>query len=335
MVLRSLHRRTPCVPRFLGVEILKRISGLWVDSMDVHHCPLPIHSSTPYPSTHPLIHSSTPYPSTPYPSTHPLIHPSTPMPTPHSPIALHLHDLNKHFGSHTAVSQLNLRIPQGTFYALLGPNGAGKTTTLRMVAGLLQPDSGDVFVLGRSITRTPEAAKQVMAYLPDEPMLYGKLRPLEYLEFVAGLWGISAGKAQLRANELLQQLGLWEVRGDLSETFSRGMKQKLALAGAFIHNPQLIILDEPLSGLDAAAARLVKNMLVDFVKQGNTVILTTHIMEVAERMAQRIGIINHGRLVAEGTLEDLRVRSGEVGGTLESVFLELTQDKEGDFQDFS
>ncbi len=257
------------------------------------------------------------------------------MPSAHSPIALHLHDLNKRFGSHTAVSQLNLRIPRGTFYALLGPNGAGKTTTLRMVAGLLQPDGGDVFVLGRSITRTPEAAKQLMAYLPDEPMLYGKLRPLEYLEFVAGLWGISAGKAQIRANELLQQLGLWEVRGDLSETFSRGMKQKLALAGAFIHHPQLIILDEPLSGLDAAAARLVKNILVDFVKQGNTVILTTHIMEVAERMAQRIGIINHGRLVAEGTLEDLRVRSGEVGGTLESIFLELTQDKEGDFQDFS
>ena len=240
-------------------------------------------------------------------------------------IALKLASLSKRFGSHLAVNNLTLQIFQGSLYALLGPNGAGKTTTLRMVAGLLQPDEGDALIFGHSIRRSPNQAKQLLAYLPDEPLLYNKLRSMEYLEFVAGLWGVPATKAQPRAQELLQQLSLWDVRSDLIETFSRGMKQKLALAGAFIHQPRVIILDEPLSGLDAAAARVVKDMLADYVQRGNTVILTTHIMEVAERMAQRIGIINHGQLIAEGTLDELRTRSGETGGTLETVFLELTQ----------
>jgi ABC-2 type transport system ATP-binding protein len=241
------------------------------------------------------------------------------------PIALELTSLTKRYGEFYAVNDLSLRISQGSFYALLGPNGAGKTTTLRMVAGLLQPDRGDAFILGRSITRNPSGAKRLLAYLPDDPLLYTKLRPLEYLEFVAGLWSIKPAEAEPYAKELLKKLNLWDVRADLIETFSRGMRQKLALAGAFIHKPQLIILDEPLTGLDAAAARLVKNMLTEYVQQGNTVILTTHIMEIAERMAERIGIINHGQLVAEGTLDELRAQSGEKGGTLESVFLDLTE----------
>jgi ABC-2 type transport system ATP-binding protein len=249
-------------------------------------------------------------------------------------IALKLASISKRFGSHLAVDNITLTIPQGMLYALLGPNGAGKTTTLRMVAGLLQPDSGDALILGHSITRSASAAKQVLAYLPDEPLLYAKLRSLEYLEFVAGLWGIPAVRAEPRARELLKQLGLWEVHADLIETFSRGMKQKLSLAGAFIHQPHVIILDEPLSGLDAAAARLVKDILADYVKRGNTVILTTHIMEVAERMAHRIGIVNHGRLIAEGTLAELRSRSGDATGSLETVFLELTQNQETSGQDF-
>jgi ABC-2 type transport system ATP-binding protein len=240
-------------------------------------------------------------------------------------IALELISLCKRFGEHQAVNQLNLQIPEGILYAFLGPNGAGKTTTLRMVAGLLKPDHGDAFVLGQSITRSPLRAKQHLAYLPEDSMLYGKLRPMEYLAFVAGLWRIPPTEAESIAQSLLQRLGLWDVRGDYTETFSRGMRQKLALAGAFIHHPRLIILDEPLTGLDAASARLVKNMLLEFVQNGNTVILTTHIMEVAERMAQRIGIINHGHLIAEGTLEELRNRSGETGGTLENVFLDLIQ----------
>lgn len=247
-------------------------------------------------------------------------------------IALQLVSLTKKFGDHLAVNGLDLKIPQGLLYAFLGPNGAGKTTTLRMVAGLLKPDFGDAFLLGHSITRTPKLAKQLLAYLPEEPMLYGKLRPLEYLEFVAGLWKIPPHQAQPHAVELLKQLSLWDVRGDFCETFSRGMKQKLALAGAFIHNPKVIILDEPLSGLDVAAARLVKDILLNYVSQGNTVILTTHIMEVAERMSQRIGIVNNGHLIAEGTLSELQTRSGEPGSSLETIFLDLTQSQANDFQ---
>jgi ABC-2 type transport system ATP-binding protein len=241
-------------------------------------------------------------------------------------IALQLSQISKCYGSHQAVNNLSLQIAEGSFYALLGPNGAGKTTTLRMIAGLLRPDNGDVTILGHSIRRSPEKAKQLLAYLPDEPLIYNKLRPMEYLEFIAGLWGIPSSQAQFLAEKLLKQLNLWDNRGDFSETFSRGMKQKLALAGALIHQPRIIILDEPLTGLDAAASRMVKNMLTDYVTQGNTVILTTHIMEIAERMVQRIGIINHGHLVAEGTLDEMRTQSGEAGASLETVFLELTQD---------
>ena len=241
-------------------------------------------------------------------------------------IALELLTLNKRYGSHQAVDNLSLQIPQGSLYTLLGPNGAGKTTTLRMVAGLLLPDSGDAVILGHSMTKSPNAAKQLLAYLPDDPLIYSKLRAMEYLEFIAGLWGIPAAEGKRYAQELLKQLNLWDTRGTLCETFSRGMKQKLALAGALIHQPKVIILDEPLTGLDAAASRLVKNMLLDYIQQGNTVILTTHIMEIAERMAQRIGIINHGQLITEGTLDELRAQSGEVGGSLETVFLELTQE---------
>jgi ABC-2 type transport system ATP-binding protein len=162
-----------------------------------------------------------------------------------------------------------------------------------------------------------------MAYLPDDPMLYGKLKPTEYLEFVAGLWGIAPEDAEPRARRLLDWLDLTRHAHELTEGFSRGMKQKLALAGALIHEPELLILDEPLTGLDAAAARQVKDLLVSHVAQGGTVILTTHILEVAERLAQRIGIIRQGKLIAEGTLAELRERT--LGGSLEDVFLQLTE----------
>jgi len=235
--------------------------------------------------------------------------------------ALRLTGLRKHFGR-PAVDGLDLTVRRGEFYALLGPNGAGKTTTLRLVTGLLAPDAGSIEVLGIDLASAPAAAKAKMAYLPDEPMLYGKLKPFEYLEFVAGLWGVRAEEAEPRARELLDWLGLSPHAHELTEGFSRGMKQKLALAGALIHAPELLILDEPLTGLDAAAARQVKDLLLAHVAKGGTVILTTHILEVAERLAQRIGIISAGRLTAEGTLDELRARTQ--GGSLEDVFLQLT-----------
>ncbi|WP_312548873.1 ABC transporter ATP-binding protein [Massilia sp.] len=235
--------------------------------------------------------------------------------------ALVLSKLHKAFGR-PAVDGLDLSVRRGELYALLGPNGAGKTTTLRMVAGLLAPDAGRIEVNGIDLARDPAAAKRTMAYLPDDPMLYGKLKPTEYLEFVAGLWGVDAAAAEPRARRLLDWLDLTQHAHELTEGFSRGMKQKLALAGALIHEPQLLILDEPLTGLDAGAARQVKDLLQSHVAGGGTVILTTHILEVAERMAQRIGIIQHGRLIAEGTLDELRERT--TAETLEDMFLQLT-----------
>lgn len=232
--------------------------------------------------------------------------------------------LRKTFGATRAVDGLDLRVPRGMLYAFLGQNGAGKTTSLRMIAGLTRPDAGEVFIHGVSLAADPSAAKRPLAYVPDEPLLYGKLRPLEHLEFVAALWDMPATTAQPRAEELLQELGLWEKRDGYIESFSRGMKQKLALASALIHSPTLLLLDEPLTGLDAAAARQVKDLFNDFVRRGGTVVLTTHILEVAERMAERIGIIHAGRLLVEGTLDELRTHADHAGGTLEEVFLRVT-----------
>jgi len=240
--------------------------------------------------------------------------------------ALIVRGLNKTFAK-PAVSDLDLTVHAGELYALLGPNGAGKTTTLRMVAGLTQPDSGAVAIFGVDARTDPAAAKALLAWAPDEAMIYDKLSPLEYLEFVAGLWNIEPRAAKAKAEQLLETLGLTSEARRRCEGFSRGMKQKVALAGALIHDPKLLILDEPLTGLDAAAARLVKDMLRARVDAGATVILTTHILEVAERIADRIGIIAGGRLLAEGTLDELRGKAGEASGrTLEDVFLQLTSE---------
>ena len=245
--------------------------------------------------------------------------------------ALEISGLVKQFGGKVAVNALDLSVRRGEFHALLGPNGAGKTTTLRIVAGLLKPDAGRVAILGHDTTLEAQEAKRITAFLPDDPMLYGKLNPLEYLEFIAGLWTIDATVAAKRAEDLLKWLELWDNRSEYAEGFSRGMRQKQALAGALIHEPKLMILDEPLTGLDAHAAKAVKDMLVDYVKRGNTVLLTTHILEIAERLAERISIIQKGRIVAQGTLDELRARVGNSAGagvdvsTLEDVFLNLTE----------
>jgi ABC-2 type transport system ATP-binding protein len=238
--------------------------------------------------------------------------------------ALRIRALRKSFGR-AAVDGLDLTVEAGELYALLGPNGAGKSTTLRIVAGLLHADSGSIETFGIDAIRQPVEAKRITAWLPDEPMLYDKLSPLEYLEFVAGLWGMPAAQAQRSAEDLLELLDLWAHRHERCEGFSRGMKQKLALAGALIHSPKLLMLDEPLTGLDAAIARQVKDLLAQRVQAGAAIILTTHILEVAERLADRIGIIHQGKLIAEGTLSELRRRAGDANSTLEDVFLELTR----------
>ncbi|MDX2159175.1 MAG: ABC transporter ATP-binding protein [Hyphomicrobiaceae bacterium] len=248
-----------------------------------------------------------------------------PAAAPGSVPGLLLSDVAKSFGAKQAVAGIDLILPRGELYALLGPNGAGKTTTLRMIAGLLRPDRGSISIFGIDALADPIAARRVTAWLPDEPMLYDKLTPLEYLEFVAGLWDIDARVAERRAGELIEVLDLVPHAHARCEGFSRGMKQKVALAGALIHDPSLIMLDEPLTGIDAGIARQVKDLLQARVGAGATIVLTTHILEVAERLADRIGIVAGGRLVAEGTFTELKAAAGRDHSTLEDVFLSLTR----------
>lgn len=236
--------------------------------------------------------------------------------------ALYIQHLHKSFDQ-PAVKDLNLSIPRGIFYALLGPNGAGKTTSLRMVAGLLSPDSGNISVCGHDMLRDPRSAKQCLAWVPDEPMLYDRLTPYEYLEFIGALWGMKPAHAEAEARSLIDRLGLSAQLHMRCESFSKGMRQKVTLAGALLHSPELMILDEPLTGLDAASSRIVKQLLTERVRQGTTIVMTTHILEVAERMAERIGILHQGRLITEGTLAELQAQAGQQGSTLEDVFLSL------------
>lgn len=238
------------------------------------------------------------------------------------PPALEIRGLVKRY-ERPAVDGLDLCVQAGEFYALVGPNGAGKTTTLRMVAGLIAPDAGEIFIGGNDAQRDPVATKQITGWISDEPMIYDKLSPFEYLEFVAGLWGIGAAEAERRANELFGWLGLTPHAHERCEGFSKGMRQKVALAGGLVHEPRLIILDEPLTGLDAGSSRQVKKVLRERVRTGTTVVMTTHILEVAERMADRIGIIAKGRLIAEGTLDELRRKAGLGESNLEETFLTL------------
>lgn len=238
------------------------------------------------------------------------------------PAALKIAGLRKAF-DRPAVEGLDLTVRSGEFYMLLGPNGAGKTTTLRMVSGLLRPDGGSVSIYGIDALADPVAAKQIVGWLSDEPMIYDKLTPVEYLEFIAGLWRVEPGIAEERAKDLLGWLGLEKHAHERCEGFSRGMRQKVALAGALVHDPKLIILDEPLTGLDAGSARLVKDVLTARVRAGATVIMTTHILEIAERMADRIGVISGGRLIAEGSLRELRELVGRGESNLEEMFLTI------------
>jgi ABC-2 type transport system ATP-binding protein len=225
------------------------------------------------------------------------------------PAALEIDGLVKCLGGTGTVDHLSLGIAQGEIHALLGPSGAGKTTVLRIVAGLLQPDRGGVHVLGHDLAREPEQARHRLAFLPDDPLVCGKLRPLEYLELVAGLSDIAPEAAAPRAEELLRRLGLWAHSPRIVEGCPRGMRQKLALAGALLLDPRLLILDEPLAGLDEAGVRQVKDLLQERVARGRTVLLATRSLAVAERLAQRISIVRDGRITAQGSADELRERA--------------------------
>lgn len=235
--------------------------------------------------------------------------------------------LTRKFGDLTAVDQLTLDIPQGEFFACLGPNAAGKTTTIKMLTGMLRPTSGRCRVAGHDVQECPEAAKALMSYVPDVPYLYEKLTAREFMQFVGDLFGLERVVAVRRSGELLEQFGLEEFASELAENLSHGTRQRVAIAAALLHDPRVIIIDEPMVGLDPRHARIVKNELKERSRAGVTVFLSTHTLAVAEELADRIGIINHGRLIAVGTVDELRRQSDETGA-LEKVFLALVDAEE-------
>lgn len=239
-------------------------------------------------------------------------------------LAIQLEDLHKKYGNATAVHSLDLKVPEGELFGFLGPNGAGKTTTIKMMTGLLEPTDGRSEICGIDIWDSPIKAKQKLAYVPDEPNLYPKLTGWEFLRFMGSVFRISDDVFIRRANELLRMFKLEERANELIEGYSHGMKQKIALCGALVHEPEVLFLDEPTVGLDPGSARQLKVLLRRICDQGTTVFLSTHILEIAERMCDRVGIINEGRLIALGTMDELRGREGNQLASLEDIFLELT-----------
>ena len=239
---------------------------------------------------------------------------------------IELESVTKRFGAKVAVNRLSLTVPSGEFFAFLGPNGAGKTTTIKVAVGLLRADEGTVRICGHDILKEPVDAKSVISYVPDHPYLYDKLSGREFLEFVARMYHLDGSSGQARIGELSDTLSLHEFLDDLIEGYSHGMRQRVVIAAALLHDPQVIIVDEPMVGLDPRTARIVKDILRGRADRGAAVFMSTHALEVAQELADRIGIIHHGTMVAIGTLEELRRASGGAQG-LEESFLRLTAEE--------
>lgn len=238
---------------------------------------------------------------------------------------IELVNLNKKFGNFHAVRDVSLQVLPGEVFGFLGPNGAGKTTTIRMMAGLMKPTSGQILLCGKDVSREPEEAKSLLGFIPDRPYLYEKLTGQEFLEFVADLHGMDSGDHRgKRIAELLELFDLQGWRHELVEGYSHGMRQRLTIAAALIHRPKVLIVDEPMVGLDPKGARLVKRLLFELAVAGVSVFMSTHILQVAEEMCHRIGIINEGRLIALGTIQELREKAQSTDERLEPLFLKLT-----------
>jgi ABC-2 type transport system ATP-binding protein len=237
---------------------------------------------------------------------------------------IQLRNLTKNYGNFTALKGLSLTVPRGMLYGLLGPNGAGKTTALRIIAGILQPTSGTVTLGGFDVQKDPERAKSRLGFIPDRPFVYEKLTGAEFLRFVAGLYGQNGNEIDRRIDELLSVWELSAWRDELLEAYSHGMKQKLIISSALIHRPEVIVVDEPLVGLDPKAARMLKDIFRGFVGKGGTLLMSTHTLEVAEALCDRIAIIQGGEIRAEGSMDDLRRQVESGGADLEEIFLKLT-----------
>jgi ABC-2 type transport system ATP-binding protein len=233
--------------------------------------------------------------------------------------AIHARGLSKSYGDKAAVCSLDLEVPQGSFFGFLGPNGAGKTTTIHILIGLLQPTAGEVEVLGMRVPEQLDNIKRLIGVVPDESTLFDRLTGSEFLEFVGRMYGLSREVAARRAGELMELFELQKSASTLVASYSKGMKKRLALAGALIHRPQLFLLDEPFEGVDPLGARLMKGILMEQVERGATVFITSHVLEVVERLCDRVAIIADGRLVAEGSVPELR----SAQETLEDIFLRV------------
>jgi ABC-2 type transport system ATP-binding protein len=232
--------------------------------------------------------------------------------------------LSKNYGNFTAVDGIDLHVPRGELFGFLGPNGAGKTTTLRMIAGILRPTSGRVEIGGVDVATDPVAAKMKLGFIPDRPFIYEKLTAAEFLRFVAGLYNQEGAQVEHRARELLALFDLEEWRDELVESYSHGMRQKLIISSAFVHRPEVIVVDEPMVGLDPKAAKILKDLFREYTHRGHTIMMSTHTLEVAESLCERIGIIQTGRIRALGTMAELRKHAASAGAGLEDIFLKLT-----------
>ncbi len=237
--------------------------------------------------------------------------------------------LAKMYGDFTAVDHIEMDVPSGQVFGVLGPNGAGKTTTMRMITGLIEPTDGNIEIAGHDLADDTVAAKKVTGFIPDRPYVYEKLTTFEYLRFIGGLYDMSHTHIADRIDELLGLFELREWSGSLIESFSHGMKQRLVFAGAMLPEPRLLVIDEPMVGLDPKGHHLVKTLFRSLVEENDmSILLSTHTLEVAEEVCDQIVIINHGRIIARGTLGELRLESGETDGNLEEVFLRITEESE-------
>lgn len=237
---------------------------------------------------------------------------------------IQLIDLSKRFGNLIAVDSINLKVDSGEVFGFLGPNGAGKTTTIKMLAGLIKPTSGKVIIDGWNLAEHPNRVKEVVGFIPDRPFLYEKLTALEFLRFIAGLYNLSSNGVEERMHYLFDLFDLIDWQNELIESFSHGMKQRLVMASAFIHHPKLIIVDEPMVGLDPKGAKLVKEVFRGFCSEGRSVFMSTHTLEIAEEVCDRIAIIQEGKIIAVGNMKELREKAGSEGKKLESIFFKLT-----------
>lgn len=241
-----------------------------------------------------------------------------------TPNMLELTGIVKRYGDFAAVNGLDLRVPRGEIFGFLGPNGAGKTTTIRMIAGVLEPTEGSIVIGGYDLETHPMQAKSRIGYIPDRPFLYEKLSGGEFLRFVSGIWGKDEPASEERADGLLEIFNLLEWKHELIETYSHGMRQKLLITSALIHQPELIVVDEPMVGLDPRSARILKDLFRVYVERGGTVFLSSHTLEIVEAVCDRIAIIREGVIIAKGTMDDLRLQVDSGGADLEEIFLKVT-----------